>query len=83
MAKKKETEHTQEPTDPRFEKIAQKLKDLRVKAGYTSHENFAWDNDISRVQYWRIEKGKNITLETLFKVLDIHKITLEEFFKGL
>lgn len=69
--------------DPRITKIAAKVKELRIKAGYSSHESFAWDNEINRVQYWRIEKGSNITLKTLLIVLDIHKISLAEFFRDI
>ena len=69
--------------DQRLIKIADKIKDLRIQKGYTSHENFAWDNNLSRVQYWRIEKGSNITLKTLLSILDIHKISLNSFFSDL
>lgn len=72
-----------EDTDPRILKIANKIKELRIKKGYTSHELFAWDNNLNRVQYWRIEKGSNITLKTLLIVLDIHKISLADFFKDI
>jgi len=64
-------------------RVGEKLKKLRTKAGYKSAEIFAYDNELNRVQYWRMEKGANFTLLSLIKVLDIHKITLEEFFKGL
>ncbi|MDE5955738.1 MAG: helix-turn-helix domain-containing protein [Bacteroidales bacterium] len=69
--------------DPRVQAIANRIRQLRIDAGYTSHENFAWDNDLSRVQYWRIETGANITMKTLLKILDIHGLTLSEFFNGL
>ena len=77
MAKKNEE------TDKRILEVSQKIKDLRVKRGYTSAENFAYDNELNRVQYWRVESGANVTLKTLLKILDIHKISLEEFSKGL
>lgn len=67
--------------DPEILKIANKIKALRIKNGYSSHETFAWDNNLNRVQYWRIENGSNITLKTLLKILDIHNISLSEFFK--
>ena len=79
-AKNREEDDT---LDPRIARIAAKLKQLRIGAGYTSHETFAWDHDINRIQYWRIEKGSNITLKTLLAVLDIHKISLADFFKDL
>jgi DNA-binding XRE family transcriptional regulator len=70
-----------EKNDPRIDRIALKIKELRIKSGYSSHEAFAWDHELSRVQYWRIEKGNNITMKTLFSILDIHKVSLSEFFE--
>lgn len=69
--------------DQRIIQIANKIKELRIKKGFTSHESFAWENEINRVQYWRIEKGSNITLKTLLLILDIHKISLADFFKDI
>ena len=69
--------------DPKILKIANKIKALRIEKGYSSHETFAWDNNLNRVQYWRIENGSNITLKTLLRVLDIYKISLSEFFKDI
>lgn len=67
-----------------LEKVGKKLEELRKNAGYTSHETFAYDNEIPRVQYWRIEKGRaNLTLKSLVKILAIHKLTVEEFFATL
>jgi len=69
--------------DERILKIANKIKQLRLQKGFSSHEQFAWQYNINRVQYWRIEKGSNITLSSLLKILDIHNITLNDFFKDL
>ena len=63
-------------------KVAKRFRQLRIDAGYSSQETFAYDKELNRVQYWRVEKGSNITLSTFFKLLDVHKITPEEFFKG-
>lgn len=64
-----------------LERIGAKLTALRKKKGYTSHEDFAYDYDLPRVQYWRIEKGKaNITIRSLCRLLTIHNLTVEEFF---
>ena len=78
-----ENENNYQLNDQRIQKIADKIKALRIQKGYTSHESFAWDNNINRVQYWRIEKGSKITIKTLLVILDIHKISLSEFFKDL
>lgn len=69
--------------EKRILKLGAKLRELRKAAGYKSYENFAFDNELNRVQYGRMEKGANITIASLLKVLDIHKLSLEEFFKGL
>ena len=69
--------------DDKLKLIAEKFKELRKAKGFTSHETFAFEHDLNRVQYWRVETGKNITLKTLLKILEIHDLSLEEFFKGL
>ena len=67
----------------RIEQIAAKIKQLRLDAGYTSYEDFAHDNDMSRVQYWRMEKGVNFTINSLLEILDKHKMPLAAFFKDI
>lgn len=69
--------------DKRVLKIAKKLKQIRIEKGYTSYEQFAFDNDIPRVQYWRLETGTNFTINSLIKILDIHNISLKDFFKDI
>jgi len=66
-----------------LEKIGKKLELLRIKNGFKSYEDFAIKNNLSRMQYWRIEKGKtNITFRSLIVILNIHNVSLEEFFSG-
>ncbi len=63
-------------------RIGNKLMQLRIKNGHKSYESFALENELSRMQYWRIEKGKtNLTIKSLTRILDIHNITIEEFFR--
>tara|TARA_B110000259_G_scaffold40200_1_gene45990 strand:- start:38 stop:253 length:216 start_codon:yes stop_codon:yes gene_type:complete len=52
--------------------VGAELKKLRISAGYKSYGVFAWDNKISRIQYWKMEK-----------VLDAHKIRMDFFFNPL
>jgi transcriptional regulator with XRE-family HTH domain len=67
-----------------LERIGWKLTDLRKKKGYKSHETFSYDFNIPRMQYWRMENGKtNLTIKSLLKILAIHKMSMEEFFKQL
>jgi transcriptional regulator with XRE-family HTH domain len=60
------------------------LRELRIKKGFKSHEEFAYKYKLSRVQVWKVEAGKaNITMGTLLKMLAIHKLTLRDFFKDI
>ncbi|WP_136467743.1 helix-turn-helix domain-containing protein [Flagellimonas onchidii] len=65
------------------ELIANRVKELRIQSGYTSYETFAIENGLPRKNYWRIEKGENFTINTLIRILKIHNLSLEEFFKGI
>jgi transcriptional regulator with XRE-family HTH domain len=69
------------PLNAALKDIGAKLAELRKKKGYTSHESFAYDHDIPRMHYWRIENGKtNLTIRSLLKILAIHNMSLKEFF---
>ena len=50
----------EENTDLRIAKIANKIKELRIKKGYKSYETFAWENELNRVQYWRMKKAQTL-----------------------
>ena len=63
--------------------IGKRIKDLRVKSGYSSYEKFALDHGIEGKQYWRLESGKDFKITTLLRIVEIYQISLEEFFKGL
>ena len=66
-----------------LEEIGERLRELRKDKGYSSAESFAYDHDLPRVHYWRMEKGKvNITLKSLLRILSIHGVTVEEFFQS-
>ena len=61
--------------------IGERLAELRIKKGYPTIKEFAKKYDLPEIQYWRIEKGKaNITLKTLVRILDIHNLSLNDFF---
>ncbi len=67
----------------RLTAIGAHIKTLRIQKGYTSAEIFAYEHDLNRISYWRMERGCNITMNSLLRILDIHKITLSEFFKDI
>lgn len=66
--------------DPRLIDIGNRIKSLRIEKGYSSAEIFAYEHELNRVSYWRMERGSNLTLSSLLRILDIHKLSLQEFF---
>ncbi len=60
--------------------LATKIKQLRIKKGYTNYENFAFDKEIPRAQYGRYEKGEDIRFSSLIKLIKAFDLTPKEFF---
>jgi transcriptional regulator with XRE-family HTH domain len=63
--------------------IAIRLKELRKSKGYSNYEHIAFDLEMSRSAYWRLETGVNFELKTLIKICRLLDVSLEEFFKGI
>lgn len=64
-----------------LDEIGNRLLRLRLVNGYASYEAFANANNLSRMQYWRIEKGKtNLTIKSLLRILKVHNVTLNQLF---
>lgn len=64
-----------------FMKLGKRMRELRIKKGYSSFESFAYDNDLPRVLYGNYEKGEgNITYKNLLKVIKALNISITEFF---
>lgn len=60
--------------------LGKRLKELRIKKGYTNYENFAFENGIGRAQYGKYETGGNIQFNTLVKILKALEISIKDFF---
>ncbi len=77
----KATKQAQLPDDEAYLKmLGKRIRDLRIKAGYTSHESFAYAYEFPRTQYGRYERGHNITFINLLKIVQAFDMSLEEFF---
>lgn len=63
-----------------LKKIGDRLRAVRKANGYKNHEKFAYDSDISRSQYGRYEKGADLRMSSLLKILYAHNMHLDEFF---
>jgi transcriptional regulator with XRE-family HTH domain len=70
----------QEDFQQDFQWISQRLKQLRKEKGYKNYEHFAYELGMSRSAYWRIEKGSNFEMKTLFRICKLLGITVQEFF---
>ncbi|MGY8968465.1 MAG: hypothetical protein ACKVHT_08200 [Flavobacteriales bacterium] len=53
---------------------------MRLLAGFSSYEVFADKNKLSKIQYFKMEKGTNFTLKSLDRILKIHDISIINFF---
>jgi transcriptional regulator with XRE-family HTH domain len=66
--------------DIRVIRIGEKLRKLRKENGYTNYITFADENGLDKSQYWRLEAGIGFNIKSLIRILDIHKVSLREFF---
>lgn len=78
-ASKKEWDSLEEPQRT-YVKIGARLKVLRLKKGFTSADKFAFTYNIDRSQYGKYERGRDMQISTLFRILTIHNMSVEEFF---
>jgi transcriptional regulator with XRE-family HTH domain len=60
--------------------LGARIKAIRKKKGYSSAERFANEHDIHRVQWGRYEAGQDLYVSTLFKVIQVLNVSVDEFF---
>jgi DNA-binding XRE family transcriptional regulator len=60
--------------------LGKRIKSLRIKMGYSSYEQFAYENEMSRSQYGRYENGQDLRLTTLLRLVEIFGLSLSDFF---
>ncbi len=66
--------------DINLEKLGKRIKELRIKKGYSNYENFAYDNNISRSQFGRYENGQDILFSTLLRIIAAFDMSIKDFF---
>ncbi len=64
-----------------LKKLGLRIKELRIKNGFTNYEYFAYENGIPRAQYARYERGEDLRFSTLLKIIQAHKLSIKEFFE--
>lgn len=62
-----------------LKKIGAGLRQLRKERGYSNYHKLAYDMDMTHSQYGGYEKGKNMNVLTLLRILNFHKISLKDF----
>ena len=68
------------PSKNQIENLGKRIKDLRKKKGFSSYEFFAYENKIGRSQYGKYEQGLDMQFSSILKIIEIHGITVKEFF---
>lgn len=63
-----------------IKKIGERLKALRIEKGHSSYEIFAFENEIDRSQYGKYERGADMRISSLVKILQALNIDIQEFF---
>jgi transcriptional regulator with XRE-family HTH domain len=80
MAKGNNEENSPKKKDEDLVKLGNRIKELRVKAGFTNYEYFAYKHDIPRAQFGRYERGEDLRYTSLLKVIKAFGMTMPEFF---
>jgi hypothetical protein len=61
-------------------KLGARIKQLRVAAGFTNADHFAYKYSFTPSAYRGLEKGRNIEFNTLIRICNCHGIGYIEFF---
>ena len=60
--------------------LGKRIKELRIKKGFSNYEYFAYEHNFPRAQYGRYEKGEDLRYSSLLKVIRAFGMTPKEFF---
>lgn len=80
MKEKEYVPLTDKETEQFVKKVGKRMRELRIRKGYTSQETFAFEHSLPRAQYGKYEAGRDLLLTSLLKVVHAYGLTMEEFF---
>lgn len=66
--------------DQQLKQLGKRIRAIRKEKGYSNYEQFAFQNDFNRSSYSRFERGEDMRMSSLLRVLDAFDISLSEFF---
>jgi len=67
-------------SDTELTKMAERLKSLRKKKGYSNMDIFAYEHGFGRAQYGRYENGQDLRFTTIVRLANCFNMNLKEFF---
>lgn len=80
MKKGDDERNLNQEIDQELEKLGRRIRSIRIAKGYTNHEYFAYEHNISRAQYGRYERGEDLRYSSLVKIIRAFDMSIEEFF---
>ena len=63
-----------------YEKLGRRIKELRLKKGM-SQEELAAEAGLHRAYMWEVEKGRNISVKTAYKIARALGVSLHSLFE--
>ena len=66
--------------DQELQKMAERLRYLRKKKGYTNMDIFAYEHGFGRAQYGRYENGQDLRYTTIVRLANCFEMSINEFF---
>lgn len=71
---------TKKTYNKELESLGKRIRELRIKKGYSNYEYFAYEKNIPRAQFGRYEKGEDLRYTSLLKVIKAFDMSIKEFF---
>ncbi|MCL4354056.1 helix-turn-helix transcriptional regulator [Patescibacteria group bacterium] len=62
-----------------YQKLGKRIEQLRKERGLTQEE-LAEKSDLHRAYFWEIENGRNISIQTAYKIARALEVKLSELF---
>lgn len=66
--------------EEQLQRLGARIRQLRLKLGYTNYEHFAYEHNISRAQFGCYEQGQDLRFSTLVKIVSAFGMNMKELF---
>lgn len=72
--------NTDDEDNAYYKMVGARIRYFRLLRNYSSYQSFAYENNFNLSQYGSYEKGRNLNIYTLRRILKALKVTHKEFF---